>query len=165
MRRFSHALPSPHTHTLANTVAQNESLYSKRKVDEAKQARKQSRMLAFPSFKDISEAISSGTLIDCPVTIQSLKRAIDIYSTQDNILKGKTTHKTTPHDKIITVTRPPGNDVLHILHRRHRFSPYLQHTNQSSWSDSTSQPDSEYNQQSSRSTHCKLQITRFSTFF
>ena len=35
-------------------------------------------MLAFPSFKDISEAISSGTLIDCPVTIQSLKRAIDI---------------------------------------------------------------------------------------
>ena len=30
---------------------------------------------------------------------------------QDNILKGKTTHKTTPHDKIITVTRPPGNDV------------------------------------------------------
>ena len=46
-------------------------------------------MLAFPSFEDISEAISSGTLIDCPVTIQSLKRAIDIYGIQDNILKEK----------------------------------------------------------------------------
>ena len=30
---------------------------------------------------------------------------------QDNILKGKTTHTTTPLNKIITVTRPPGNDV------------------------------------------------------
>ena len=30
---------------------------------------------------------------------------------QDNILKGKTTHTTTRHDKIITVTRPPGNDI------------------------------------------------------
>ena len=85
-------------------------MYSKREVDEAEQARKLSRMLAFPSFKHISEVISSGTLIDCPVTIQSLKRAIDIYGMQDNIPKGKTTHKTTPHDKIITVTRPPGND-------------------------------------------------------
>ena len=111
VRRFSHALPSPHPHILANTVAQDELLYSKREVDEAKQARKLSRMLAFPSFEDISEAISSGTLIDCPVTIRSLKRAIDIYGMQDNILKGRTTHTTTPHDKIVTVTRPPGNDV------------------------------------------------------
>ena len=84
VRRFSHAFPSPHTHILVNTIAQNESLYSKREVDEAKQARKISRMLAIPSFKDISGAISSGTLIDCPVTIQSLKRAIDIYGMQDN---------------------------------------------------------------------------------
>ena len=36
VRRFSHALPSPHTHILANTIAQNESLYCKREVDEAK---------------------------------------------------------------------------------------------------------------------------------
>ena len=36
VRRFSHAFPSPHTHILANTVAQNESLYSKREVDAAK---------------------------------------------------------------------------------------------------------------------------------
>ena len=68
-------------------------------------------MLVFLSFKDISVAISSGTLIDCPVTIQSLWRSIDIYGTPDSILKGKTTHTTTPPDKIITITRPPGNDV------------------------------------------------------
>ena len=68
-------------------------------------------MLAYPSFKDMSEAISSGTLIDCPVTIQSLRRSTDIYGTPDGILKGKTTHTTTAPDKIITVMRPAGNDV------------------------------------------------------
>ena len=68
-------------------------------------------MLAFPSFKDITEAISSGTLIDCLVTIESLKRSIDIYGMQDGILEGKTTHTTTPPDKIITITMPPGNDL------------------------------------------------------
>ena len=103
--------PSPYTHIFVNTVAQNESLYSKREVEEAKQARELSRMLAFPSFKDISEAISSGTHIDCQVTIQSLRRSTDIYGTPDSILKGKTTHTTTPPDKIITITRRPGNDV------------------------------------------------------
>ena len=59
MRRFSHALPSPHTHILANTVAQNESLYSKREVDDAKQARKLSRMLAFPTNKQPTIADNS----------------------------------------------------------------------------------------------------------
>ena len=111
MRRFSRAFPSPHAHIFVNTVAQNELLYSKREVEEAKQARELSRMLAFPSFKDISEAISSGTLIDCPVTTQSLKRSIVIYGTPDSILKGKINHTTKPPDKIITITRPPDNDV------------------------------------------------------
>ena len=68
-------------------------------------------MLAYPPFKDMSEAISSGTLIDCPVTIQSLKRSTDIYGTPDGILKGETTYTTTQPDKIITVIRPAGNDV------------------------------------------------------
>ena len=68
-------------------------------------------MLAYPSYKDISEAITSGTLIDCPVTIQSLHRSTDIYGTPEGILKGKTTHTSTPSDKIITVTRPAGNNV------------------------------------------------------
>ena len=68
-------------------------------------------MLAYPSFKDISEAISSGTFIDCPVTILSPRRSIDIYGTPESILKGKTTHTTTSPDKTITITKPQGNDV------------------------------------------------------
>ena len=86
-------------------------MYMKREVEEAKQARDLYQMLAYPYFKDMSEAISSGTLIDCPVTIQSLRRSTDIYGTPDGILKGKTTHTTTAPDKIITVMRPAGNDV------------------------------------------------------
>ena len=45
------------SHVLANTVAQNESMYTKREVEEAKQARDLHRMLAYPSFKDMSEAL------------------------------------------------------------------------------------------------------------
>ena len=59
----------------------------------------------------MSKAISSGTLIDCPATIQSLKRSNDIYRIPEGILKGKTTHTSTMPDKIITVSRPAGNDV------------------------------------------------------
>ena len=62
-------------------------------------------------YRDILEAITSGTLIDCPVTIQNLRRSTDIYGTPEGILKGKTTNSSTPSDKIITVTRPAGNDV------------------------------------------------------
>ena len=67
-------------------------------------------MLAYPSFKDMSEEISSGTLIDYPLTIQSLKRSNDIYGIPEGILKGKTTQTPTMPDKIITVSRPAGND-------------------------------------------------------
>ena len=68
-------------------------------------------MLAYPSFKDISEAISSGTVIDCLVTIQRLRRSIDICGSPDSTSKGKTTHTTTPPVKIITITKSPGNNV------------------------------------------------------
>ena len=52
-----------------NTVAQNELIYTKRELEEAKQGRELYRMLAYPSYKDISETITCGTLIDYPVTI------------------------------------------------------------------------------------------------
>ena len=94
-----------------NTVAQNESIYTKREVEEAKQAQKLYRMLAYQSYKDMSEAITSGTITDCPVTIRSLRRSTDIYGTPEGILKGKRIHSFTPSDKIIAVIRPAGNDV------------------------------------------------------
>ena len=85
-------------------------MYTRSKVEEAKQARELYRMLAHPSYKDISEAITSGILIDCPVTIQSLRRSTDIYGTPEGILKGKTTHSSTPSFKIIAVIKSVGND-------------------------------------------------------
>ena len=57
VRRFPHVSRSFDSHVLANTVAQNESMYTKREVEEAKQARDLHRMLAYPSFKDMSEAL------------------------------------------------------------------------------------------------------------
>ena len=99
------------TSVLVNTVAQNEATYTKREVDRAKIASELTRMLAYPSLKATSSALSDGVLIDCPVTIQDVQRSIAIYGVPVPSIKGKTTHTTTLPDKIITVDRPAGNKV------------------------------------------------------
>ena len=99
------------TYVLVNTVAQNEATYTKREVERAKAASELTRMLAYPSMKDTSAALADGVLIDCPVTIQDVQRAIAIYGVPVPSIKGKTTHTTTLPDKIITVERPGGNSV------------------------------------------------------
>ena len=63
VRRFPYVNQYNVSHILVNTVAQNESMYTKGEVEEAKQARELYRMLAYLSYKDISEAITSGTLL------------------------------------------------------------------------------------------------------
>ena len=44
VRRFPYVNQSNGSHILVNTVAQNESMYTKREVEEAKQAREMYRM-------------------------------------------------------------------------------------------------------------------------
>ena len=137
-------------------------MYTKWEVEEAKRARDLYRMLAYPYFKDMSEAISSGTLIDCPVTIQSLKSLTDIYGAPDDILKGKTTHTTTQPDKIITIIRPAGNDV-HLngdIFLWKDSLPNFRDSSQPSGHHSISQQNRRYDQQSFRSTYHQLQSTR-----
>ena len=70
VRRFPNVNPNLSTasHILANTVAQNESMYTRRDVEEAKQAQELYRMLAYPSFKYMSETISSGC-VACVLTV------------------------------------------------------------------------------------------------
>ena len=162
VRRFPHVNPNLliASHILANTVAQNESMYTMREDEEAKQAQELYRMLAYLSFKDMSEAISSETLIGCPFTIQSLKRSNEIYGIPEGIVKGKTTHTSTMSDKIITVSRPAGNDVHlngAIFFIEGIASLLFWHTSQSSGTYSSSQQNSLRHQQSSGSAHRQLQ--------
>ena len=115
----------------------------------------------------MSEAISSETLIGCPFTIQSLKRSNEIYGIPEGILKGKTTHTSTMSDKIITVSRPAGNDVHlngAIFFIEGIASLLFWHTSQSSGTYSSSQQNSFRHQQSSGSAHRQLQSPWISSY-
>jgi len=75
------------------TVQENEMLYSNRDVKGAQNAQDFIRKLGYPSISDAIKMISSGKILNCPVTIADLKRAIDIYGPDLASLKGKTVTK------------------------------------------------------------------------
>ena len=54
-------------------------------------------MVGFPSQRDFVEMIRSGSLKDCPVTVDDAKIAVKIYKKDIGALKGKTTRRPTPH--------------------------------------------------------------------
>ncbi|NBR23750.1 MAG: hypothetical protein EBU08_08270, partial [Micrococcales bacterium] len=81
--------PSP-DYALVQTVEQNELRYTKREVDAANAARELSKRLGYPSSKDLADLIRNGGILNCPVTIADLNRALEIYGPDVGILKGKT---------------------------------------------------------------------------
>jgi hypothetical protein len=68
-------------------------IYTKREVNGAKQAQELMRKFGYPSTGDIIKMISNGVILNCPVTIADVKRAIDIYGPDLASLKGKTVTK------------------------------------------------------------------------
>ena len=81
------------SHTICLSVADNEAKYSKREVASAKLARDVMRKLGYPSQRDMADMLTAGSLLDCPVTIQDVKRAQDIYGDVLAALQGKTKQK------------------------------------------------------------------------
>jgi len=73
------------------TVAQEEARYTLRDVQKAKQAKEVIRRLGHPSVVDTIQKINSGAINNCPVTVEDVKRAIDIYGVELAHLKGRTT--------------------------------------------------------------------------
>jgi uncharacterized protein Yka (UPF0111/DUF47 family) len=94
---------------LINTVEENEMRFSPREVEGAKQARELQRRLGHPSVKDLIKMLSSGSILNCPVTVHDVKRAIEIYGPDLASLKGKTTRHKPESVKIETIDRiiPP----------------------------------------------------------
>ena len=96
-------LPIREFHVQLNTVSQNGATHTQRQVIEAKRALEFTRLLAYPSIKDTTAAISGGVFIDNPITLQSLKTSDDIYGASVAPLKGKTVHTASEIEKIIEV--------------------------------------------------------------
>jgi hypothetical protein len=78
---------------LFETVADNAVSFTKRQIEDAKTAQALVRKLGYPSVYDVHKLISSGGILNCPVTSADLRRAIQIFGPDIGSLKGKTVTK------------------------------------------------------------------------
>ena len=78
-------------HIFVNSVVQNERLFTKREIQQAKLAKDLVRKLGYPSIHDVIKMINQGIIINCPVTVQDIQRSIQVYGEDIASLKGKIT--------------------------------------------------------------------------
>ena len=64
------------------------------KFQKAKEARNLYQMMGYPSINDFKNAIKYKYIDDCPVRIEDINIAEDIFGKEIHALKGKTTQKT-----------------------------------------------------------------------
>jgi len=135
-----HGQPPQHV-AFAQTTSDFEKLYTPRQVQQAKDVRELQRRLAYPPQQRFEQIIKSGSLHNCPFTVDDVKRSYHIYGPIVEVLKGKTTRarptivpsqpliKLPPyiHDKHQQVTlcidllSVNGNYFLHTIARNIRF--------------------------------------------
>jgi hypothetical protein len=86
--------PTDKDFTFINTVDDNKKAFSKRQLKGAELARTLYATLGYPSIKDFKWVIQSNQIKDCPVTVQDVVTAHQIWGKNIAALKGKTTrHK------------------------------------------------------------------------
>lgn len=76
-----------------NTVSNNIEDFTKKQVEGATRARTLYATLGYPSIKDFKWVIQSNQIQNCPVTVQDIVTAHQIWGKNISALKGKTTHK------------------------------------------------------------------------
>ena len=82
--------------SFVETTQERSEGYSKRQVAAARAARNLYAKVGFPSLKDFKTMISNNMLQNCPISIEDINHAEDIYGPSIASLKGKTTRKTPP---------------------------------------------------------------------
>jgi hypothetical protein len=78
---------------LVETVDNNILKYTKKEAEKAELAFKLLRRLGRPSIKDFLQLIKSNKILDCPIGVSDVERAIKIYGNEAGIMMGKTTRK------------------------------------------------------------------------
>ena len=110
------------------TVEQNKLGYSKREVRDAIVAREFIRRMGYPSIRDAIELLESGSIVNCPVTVQDIVRAQNIFGTDIGILKGKMTHKKSDPVNLSHLPKLTGVSIFQALNTDIMFvdgMPYL----------------------------------------
>jgi hypothetical protein len=89
-----------------NTVADNRSRYSSREYARAATARRLQQTMGCPSTRDFVDMVSRNLLPNCPVTVQDIKTAEDIFGPDLGSLRGKTVRRGGTHVEASTVSIP-----------------------------------------------------------
>ena len=90
-----HCIECPtHQFSFVETVAENMQGYLKRQVGDAKSDRDVMIASACPSLRDLNGLIKANMLMNSPVTVEDVDRAMDIFKHDVRSLKGKVVKKT-----------------------------------------------------------------------
>lgn len=96
------------------TVAEKASVYTRRQVADAKRARELEQRLGHASKADVKRLLSSGSILNTPVTQQDVDRAVDIWGPNVPALAGKTKQQAS---RVVRVEpRPPFEHPAQTLH-------------------------------------------------
>jgi hypothetical protein len=88
--------PTKENHlTFVNTVLENKTGFTKRQIKCAEIARNLYKTLSYPSMNDFKWVIRSNQIKDCPLTIQDIDVATNIWGKNIAAPKGKTTRSKT----------------------------------------------------------------------
>lgn len=108
------------------TVAHNESMFTKREVDAARRAKRFIQELGYPSVADAIRMIQTGSITNAPVTAADIYRSYKIYGPDIASLKGKTKRARPSLVKVEHVPKPVVSDIiLHVDLMFVKGEPYL----------------------------------------
>ena len=77
--------------TLVQTVQENQQFYTNRQIQRAQLARQLYHNIGTPSLRDFKAVIRMNAISNCPITLEDIKIAEQIYGKDIASLKGKTT--------------------------------------------------------------------------
>jgi hypothetical protein len=100
---------------MIQTVDENKSYYSQRQVERARKARDLLHTLGCPSIQDLKKIISMNSIQNCPVTIEHINIAEQIYDKDIASIKGKTVRKKPP-PAIQDIVEIPEELITHLPH-------------------------------------------------
>ena len=95
------------------TVSENEALFTRREVGDARRARELSRRLGYPSLNHLIKIVKH--MENSPVRVSDVYRAAKIWGPEIAYLKGTTRNVKTEHIPVEHIPRPEGR-VVQTLH-------------------------------------------------